>query len=122
VWVVRELDGLEEALASLAVQAAGLPFLRRQKRLWKPTTAALLFLGDAITKNVADLAEEQLDPFLHGEILSGSFTVEPGYVAVRYREQMLGCALHGRTGLRSQLPGAWVAVLLGGKRETEEEQ
>lgn len=122
VWAAADLDGLEDALASLAVQAAGLPFLRRQKQMWKPTTAALLFLDERVTKNVVDLTEEQLYPFLRGEILPGPFVVEPGYVAVRYGAKMLGCALYGKAGLKSQLPRAWVAVLLGGKRGTEREQ
>ncbi|MFQ5989683.1 MAG: hypothetical protein ACE5K9_07195 [Candidatus Methylomirabilales bacterium] len=122
VWAVANLDGLEKALASLKVEAAGLPFLRRQRRMWKPTTAALLFLDGRITKNVVHLTEEQLHPFLRGEILPGPLVVEPGYVAVCYGEKMLGCALYGKGGLKSQLPRAWVAVLLGRKPEMEEEQ
>ena len=122
VWAVADLDGLEYALGSLKVEAAGLPFLRRQKHMWKPTTAALLFLGDVITKNVVDLTEEQLQPFLRGEMLLGHFVVDGGYVAVRHGEKMLGCALYGKAGLKSQLPRAWVAMLLGGKLEMTEEQ
>jgi len=90
--------------------------------MWKPTTAALLFLGDVITKNVVHLTEEQLQPFLRGEMLPGPFVVDGGYVAVRCEEKMLGCALYGKAGLKSQLPRAWVAVLLGGKAEMAEEQ
>ncbi len=122
VWGVADLNGLEDALGSLKVEAAGLPFLRRQKHMWKPTTAALLFLGDVITKNVVHLTEEQLQPFLRGEMLPGPFVVDGGYVAVRCEEKMLGCALYGKAGLKSQLPRAWVAVLLGGKPEMAEEQ
>lgn len=122
VWAVADLDGLEDALGSLKVEAAGLPFLRRQKHMWKPTTAALLFLGDVITKNVVHLTEEQLQPFLRGEMIPGPFVVDGGYVAVRCEEKMLGCALYGKAGLKSQLPRAWVAVLLGGKAEMAEEQ
>ena len=122
VWAVADLDGLQNALASHKVEAAGLPFLRRQKRMWKPTTAAMLFLDDTITKNAVNLTDDQLHPFLRGETLPGPFVVEPGYVAARYEEKMLGCALYGKAGLKSQLPRAWVAGLLSSKRETEEEQ
>lgn len=122
VWAVADLAGLEDALVSLKVEAAGLPLLRRQKRMWKPTTAALLLLDGRITKNVVDLTQEQLHPFLRGEILAGPLVVEPGYVAVHYGEKMLGCGLYGKAGLKSQLPQAWVAVLLGRKSEMGEEQ
>lgn len=121
VWVVDDLDGLEHILGSLNVQAAGLPLVRKQKHVWKPTTAGLLFLDDAVAKNVVDLTHDLLHPFLHGEILPGPFGVEPGYVAVRYGEKMLGCALYGKAGLKSQLPRAWVAVLLSSKPKVEEE-
>ncbi len=121
VWAVADLNGLDDVLGSLKVEAAGVPFLRRQRHMWKPTTAALLFLDADVTKNVVDLTGEQLQPFLRGEMLQGPFGVEGGYVAVRHGEKMLGCALYGKAGLKSQLPRAWVAVLLGGKPEMAEE-
>lgn len=121
VWAVTDLEGLDDALGSLKVEAAGVPFLRSQRHMWKPTTAALLFLDAAVTKNVVDLTEEQLQPFLRGEMLLGPFVVDGGYVAIRYEEKMLGCALYGKAGLKSQLPRAWVAVLRGGKPEMAEE-
>ncbi|MFQ5846638.1 MAG: hypothetical protein ACE5IQ_03075 [Candidatus Methylomirabilales bacterium] len=121
VWAMADLMGVEEALALLKVEAAGLPFLRKRRSLWKPTTAALLFLGDAIAKNVVDLTAEQLNPFLRGEILAGPFLVEGGYVAVRYEGKMLGCALYGAAGLKSQLPRAWVETVRGGSAEVDGE-
>lgn len=121
VWAVTDLDGLDDALGSLKVEAAGVPFLRSQRHMWKPTTAALLFLDAAVTKNVVDLTGEQFQPFLRGEMLLGPFVVDGGYVAIRYEEKMLGCALYGKAGLKSQLPRAWVAVLRGGKPEMAEE-
>lgn len=122
VWAVSDFDGLEQILASLKIEAAGLPFLRRRGRLWKPTTAALLFVGDPISKNVVDLSPELLNSFLRGEVLHGPFPVEGGYVAVRHEGKMLGCALYGKAGLRSQLPRAWVQALLSGSPEIPEEQ
>jgi NOL1/NOP2/fmu family ribosome biogenesis protein len=122
VWAMADLAGIQETLASLKVEAAGFPILRRRGEQWKPTTAALFFLGDAIAKNVVELTAERLDPFLRGEVLSGSFPVDGGYVAVRFAGKMLGCALHGKGGLRSQLPRAWVDALMGGRTERGEEE
>jgi NOL1/NOP2/fmu family ribosome biogenesis protein len=121
VWAMAEVTELEKTLAALKVEAAGLPFLRKRRGGWKPTTAALLLLGDAIIKNVIELSDERLDPFLRGEILSGPFSVEEGYVAVRDEGNMLGCGLHGKAGLKSQLPRAWVETLLSGRPEMYEE-
>lgn len=122
VWAVTDFDGLEKTITSLKVEAAGLPFLRRRGRLWKPTTAALLYLADPISKNVIDLSPELLTLFLRGELLPGRFMVEGGYVAVRHEGRMLGCALYGKGGLKSQLPRAWVQALLSGSPDIPEEQ
>jgi NOL1/NOP2/fmu family ribosome biogenesis protein len=122
VWGMADLKGIDETLASFKVEAAGLPLLRRRGGQWKPTTAALHFLGDAVSKNVVELTAEGLDPFLRGEILSGPLSVEPGYVAVRWEGRMLGCALYGKGGLRSQLPRAWVDALVRGRPLVEEDE
>ena len=121
VWAATDLTGLEEVLAVLKVEAVGLPFLRKRGGTWKPTTASLLFLGDAVVRNVIELSEGALGLFLRGEILSGPFPVERGYVAVRHGGKMLGCGLHGKAGLKSQLPRAWVETLLRGRAHMEEE-
>lgn len=121
VWAIRDLAALEETLASLKVEAAGLPLMRKRRAAWKPTTAALLWLGNAVVKNVVDLNEASIDFFLRGETLSGPFPVEGGYVAVRYTGAMLGCGLYGKAGLRSQLPRAWVETLLSGRPDTDED-
>jgi NOL1/NOP2/fmu family ribosome biogenesis protein len=121
VWAIRDLTELEETLASLKVEAAGLPFLRKRGAVWKPTTASLLLLGNAVVKNVVDLSEATIDPFLRGETLPGPFPVEGGYVAVRYTGAMLGCGLYGKAGLRSQLPRAWVETLLSGRPDVDED-
>ncbi|MFQ5801598.1 MAG: hypothetical protein ACE5JQ_01715 [Candidatus Methylomirabilales bacterium] len=121
IWAVAEIAGVEEVLACFKVEAVGLPFLRKRGRFWKPTTAALLFLGDAIAKNVLDLAPEQLNRFLRGETLPGPFPVEAGYVVVRHAGKVLGCALYGKGGLKSQLPRAWVEALGTGIWQSGEE-
>jgi NOL1/NOP2/fmu family ribosome biogenesis protein len=80
----------------------------------------LLFLEDALVKNVVELSAGRLDTFLRGQVLPGPFPADTGYVAVRYAGTVLGCALHGQAGLRSQLPRAWVDALLSGRRGEDE--
>lgn len=121
VWAITDVPGLDEVLARLKVEVAGLPFLRRRGHGWKPTTAALLLLHEEVVANVVDLPPGRLDPFLRGEVLPGPFDVAGGYVAVRYEGEVLGCALHGAAGLRSQLPRAWVDTLMGRPGDRDEE-
>ena len=122
VWAMADIAGVQETLASFKVEAAGLPLLRKRGGQWKPTTAGLLFLEDAIVKNVVELSPARLDPFLRGQVLPGPFPADRGYVAVRSGEKVLGCALHGETGLRSQLPRAWVDALVSGRPQRGEDE
>jgi len=121
VWAITDLPGLDEILAGLKIETAGLPFLRRRGHAWKPTTAALLLFHDAVAANVVDLPAGRLDAFLRGEVLSGPFAAERGYVAVRSDGGMLGCGLLGLAGLKSQLPRPWVEALIGGRGDREED-
>jgi NOL1/NOP2/fmu family ribosome biogenesis protein len=122
VWAMADLIGVQEILGSFKVEAAGLPLLRKRGGQWKPTTAALLFLEGALVKNVVELSTGRLDTFLRGQVLPGPFAADRGYVAVRYAGTVLGCALHGEAGLRSQLPRAWVDALLSGRPERGEDE
>jgi NOL1/NOP2/fmu family ribosome biogenesis protein len=122
VWAMADLAGAQEILASFKVEAAGFPLLRKRGSRWKPTTAALLFFGGAVITNVVELSAGRLEPFLRGQVLPGPFPADRGYVAVRYEGTLLGCALHGEAGLRSQLPRAWVDALLSGYSEKGEDE
>ena len=122
VWAMANLAGVQETLASFKVEAAGFPLLRKRGGQWKPTTAALLFFEGAIVTNVVELSAGRLDTFLRGQVLPGPFPADRGYVAVRHEGTVLGCALHGEAGLRSQLPRAWVDALLSGRPERGEDE
>lgn len=122
VWAIADVAGVQETLATFKVEAAGLPLVRKRGGDWKPTTAALLLLEDAVVRNVVEIGPARLDPFLHGQVLPGPFLADRGYVAVRYEGKMLGCALHGETGLKSQLPRAWVDALMSGRPQGPEDE
>jgi len=104
IWVVRSHPELEKILSQLKVESAGIPLLRTKISMWKPTTAGLQFFGRHATRNVFDLGEELLRAFLNGESIEGHCSLEPGFVIVRWRGKVLGCAVYGRGRLRSQIP------------------
>jgi len=105
IWAVKDGPGLEQILKQLRVEAAGVPLIRVRTAMRKPTTAGLRLWQP--TRNVADLDNGALEDFLNQGVLSKTFPVEPGYVVVRWREEVLGCGLYSPGKLQSQIPKHW---------------
>jgi NOL1/NOP2/fmu family ribosome biogenesis protein len=104
IWVVRDHPELERILQEMRVESAGIPLLRTKASGWKPTTAGLQFFGHHATRNVVELGEEDLPLFLGGKTLEAPSFLEPGFVVIRRRGKILGCAVYGKGRLRSQIP------------------
>ena len=104
IWAVRDHPELERILKQLKVESAGIPLLRTKISMWKPTTAGLHFFGCHATRNVIDLDGDVLRTFLNRESIQGPFPLEPGFVIVRWKGKVLGCAVYGKGRLRSQIP------------------
>jgi NOL1/NOP2/fmu family ribosome biogenesis protein len=104
IWVVRDHPELERILKQLKVESAGIPLLRTKNSMWKPTTAGLQFFGHHATRNVFDLGPGDLPAFLQGDPREAPPFIEPGFVIVRWKEKVLGCAVCGKGKLRSQIP------------------
>ena len=102
-WVVRDHPELERILEQLKIESAGIPLLRTKTSMWKPTTAGLHIFGRHATRNVIDLEGDALRAFLNRESIEGPFSLEPGFVIVRWRGKVLGCAVCGKGKLRSQI-------------------
>ena len=100
VWLFDgEFDG------DLSHEALGLPFLRINQEHPKPTSVALQYLNDRVSKNIVELDKTDARNFVGGETVEREFDVESlGYVAVRYRDDVLGCGLYFPGELRSQIP------------------
>lgn len=75
-----------------AAETAGLAFLRPNKVL-KPTTNFLQLFGKYANKNVIELSMEESERFIRGEDIEiGKRGPDTGYVVVKYKEHILGCA------------------------------
>lgn len=88
------------------VEAAGVRALTKSGGRLKPSTVFLRMVGRHATKNVVELeSEEDMVTFMTGGIVKKSFNVEPGYVVVKYKGDVLGCGSYSpRVGLISQIP------------------
>jgi len=84
---------------------------------WKPTSLALMHLAAGARRNVIDLDDGALQSLLAGQRLGfdragGAAPVDAGYVALRWRGEVLGCGVVDGRGLRSALPQGRVQELL----------
>lgn len=85
------------------IMALGLRALRDTGIGLKPTTYLLQFLGDRITERVVDLDRENLDELVFEREKLAS-ALPNGYVALRFRDKILGCGLVTSRGLETQVP------------------
>jgi NOL1/NOP2/fmu family ribosome biogenesis protein len=99
IWVFSNA-----ALPKFSYEAVGLRMMNIKEEPWKPTTYALQIFGKYATKNFICLNEMKARCFLAGESQLLEANVEPGYIVVFYKGEVLGCALYSRGKLHSQLP------------------
>jgi len=92
VYLVRKSEHLED-IATLTVQQAGLPFIRKVAGHLKPTTVAVQRFGHLATRNVFDL-EDDLRSFVEeGELEVELDNEEAGYIIVKSFSHIWGCGL-----------------------------
>jgi NOL1/NOP2/fmu family ribosome biogenesis protein len=99
VWAISEMD-----LPRLSYEALGMRIMNMKGTPWKPATSALQIFGRYVTKNLVHLNDEQAMVFLSGECQLSPSNLEPGYVVVFYRGDVLGCGLYSHGKLVSQIP------------------
>ena len=87
-------------------ESAGLCIFRLDKTP-KPTTNFLQLFGNTITKNIFQLKENELIDFCSGNDLNINTkkqSLEPGFIAVKYKKKIVGCAHYNMKILKNQLP------------------
>jgi len=108
VWVGNvDLTGL----AHTRLDAVGLHLLRIGRRMWKPTSAAIVAFGGGARRNLLEVEREEAAAFLAGrdlEVADGDprrGDMTRGFIAVRYAGVALGCGeWHERGVLVSLIP------------------
>ena len=87
-------------------ESSGLCIFRYDKTP-KPTTNFLQLFSANITKNVLDVNEEDLIKYCKGndlQIYSKFDEIEPGFIAIRYNNNIIGCAHWNKITVKNQLP------------------
>ena len=110
IRIISTSPQLEEAMRSLKVERVGIPFLRRKRPIWKPTTVGLQIFGSGATRNVMDLDREAFELLFGGEPLHQALPFEPGYVILRWKGGVLGCGFYDKGVLESQIPRSGTKV------------
>jgi len=103
-----------EAPGIAAVESVGIRFMKTKARYPKLTTPGATVLGPHATRNVVDLTDDQVEPYLARETFAAragqaEACAGTGYVLVRHRGHVLGLALHreGSAHLESAFPKRW---------------
>lgn len=100
LWVVSKDMEMEEGFT-----VAGIRALRRLDAGFKPTTYMLQFLGRKLRKNIISLDEQKFKRIVLKRKRSERVPSLPsGYVALMYRNKIIGCGLVTPKGLESQIP------------------
>ncbi len=98
-------------------ETGGLAFARPNKHL-KPTTDMLQLFGKHAKKNIAELGKEYAEKFIRGEDIifdkserqesqesqEKPAAFEEGFVIVKYKGHILGCANFSRGSLKNLIP------------------
>lgn len=84
-------------------ESRGFRFLRESEIGFKPTTYALQYLDDRIEKNRVELNEEEFRTLLEGEMIERVMD-EKGYVALVYRDRVVGCGFYMDELVSSRIP------------------
>lgn len=97
-------------LATTRADAVGVPFLRVGRRMWKPTSAAIVAFGSDSRSNVLDIDRDETRAFLNGTPLEIPADdprwagVSPGFVLVRHVGVALGCGEWREAAILSCIP------------------
>lgn len=99
VWLVSS-----ELETDLEVETYGIRFIRVMDIGLKPTTYGLQLLGDRIEKNVVELEKEELEKLLKREEMVDRELDQKGYVALKYRDRVVGCGFYKDGKVSSRVP------------------
>ena len=101
IYLIKELINLR-----FVPESSGLCIFRFDKTP-KPTTNFLQLFGSKIKKNVLDISEANLIEYCKGhdlEINIKENNIEPGFIAIRYKKSVVGCAHWNKNIIKNQLP------------------
>lgn len=101
-WLIPSVS--VEEVEELDLETAGIRFLRRTGRGLKPTTYGLQVIEDGITRNVVQVERDELSKLLRREGMIPRDIEEEGYVAIRFKDKVIGCGMFKDGVVSSRIP------------------
>lgn len=98
IWLISDGMELEDEF-----MAAGIRLLRDTGIGLKPTTYGLQVLGEAITERRVELSRDELEELVFDRERLDC-PLSNGYVALVFRDTVIGCGLVTGKGLQTQIP------------------
>jgi hypothetical protein len=98
-WLVSDQN-----LPDLDYETQGVRFVRDTGKYLKPTTYGLQILGEKISNAQIQVNREELKTVLDGDMVEKEMKVDEGYVAIIYKERIIGCGLYKDNLLSSRIP------------------
>ncbi len=101
IYLVQKLPNLR-----FIPESSGLCIFRFDKTP-KPTTNLLQLFGSNIKRNILDVNKYNLIEYCKGNDLEREIVknnLEPGFIAIRYKKSVIGCAHWNKKIIKNQLP------------------
>ena len=92
-WLFPKVEILPK-LRFFYIQTVGFLFLRKVSKYYKPTSVFLQRFGYLATKNIVVLSDEELAVLKRDKRLFKNLNIEPGYIILKDKNWILGCALY----------------------------
>lgn len=101
IYIIKRLLSLR-----FTPESSGLCIFRFDKTP-KPTTNFLQLFSSNISKNILDIDKNKLMEYCKGknlEIVNDTDKIEPGFIAIRYNGNIVGCGHWNKNIVKNQLP------------------
>ena len=98
-WLISDQE-----LPDLDYETQGVRFVRDTGKYLKPTTYGLQILDEKISGARIQVNREELKTVLDGNMVEKEMEIGEGYVAIVYRERVVGCGLYKDGLLSSRIP------------------
>lgn len=86
------------------IETLGFRFVRETGRGFKPTTYALQFLGDRVSRNIVNLDKKEFLKLLKREDMIERDLGSEGYVALKFEGRIVGCGFYKDEKVSSRIP------------------
>lgn len=101
IWLTT---GSEKGFEGYDFQTEGIRLIRGKDRGIKPTTYGLQVLEDEIKRNVLELEKNEFLKLLRREEMIPAEFEEEGYVALKFKDRIIGCGFYKDGVVSSRVP------------------